>query len=95
MLARQAKRAAQHVEETVLAELAAFLPVFFGGRKRKAYQISRRGKETATHARSEHSAFEQATRRVACGRKPAKNSIDEFRRARIGLHLGGNFSREL
>ena len=58
ILMRETERAAQCVEETVVADLAICLPVFFRWRKREAQQISRSREQTAAHAQAKYGAFE-------------------------------------
>lgn len=58
VLAREAKWPADSFEKTVLAELAAFLPVILGGGERKPQQVCRGREQTAAHAQTEQGAFE-------------------------------------
>lgn len=77
VLSRQAKRAANGIKKTVLADLAVFLPIVLCGREGETQQIRRSRKHAAAHAQTEHGSFEKAGCCVAGGGEPFFNLARE------------------
>ena len=86
IFAREAKRAAEGIEEPMTFFFGAVFPVFLGGGKRKAQEIGRAGNQTTTHAAAIRGAFQEAWGRGTRSGQPFESSFNEPSAHCICLH---------